>query len=281
MKIYFISDLHLDFGDLDIFPNNNTNNIDSINDSVESIFGCANQLQDATLVIAGDVAEWQHTNARYTAFISRVSKLFKYVILIAGNHEFYHGDIEFDVESIRNSMSYFENVYFLDDDVVILDDIVFIGSTLWSSLNSGDPQAVWKARFIMNDYKIIFNGDLILTPYDTMRFNTISKIFISNQLKKVKEYGDKKIVVVTHHAPSVQSIKGSQRIDKSDYAYYDEWFYHLEKLPLNPDLWIHGHTHNPVDYQLSDKTRVVSNPRGYTKFETMETVFDPKKFIEI
>lgn len=27
-------------------------------------------------------------------------------------------------------------------------------------------------------------------------------------------------------------------------------------------LWIHGHTHFPVDYRIG-KTRVVSNPRGY------------------
>lgn len=29
-----------------------------------------------------------------------------------------------------------------------------------------------------------------------------------------------------------------------------------------PELWIHGHTHVPCDYELLD-TRIVCNPRGY------------------
>ncbi|MGH8196257.1 MAG: hypothetical protein ACREQ8_17955 [Woeseiaceae bacterium] len=31
---------------------------------------------------------------------------------------------------------------------------------------------------------------------------------------------------------------------------------------FQPTLWIHGHTHEPSDYELF-RTRVVCNPRGY------------------
>jgi Icc-related predicted phosphoesterase len=38
----------------------------------------------------------------------------------------------------------------------------------------------------------------------------------------------------------------------------------LESLieEYQPALWIHGHTHDPCDYELF-RTRIVCNPRGY------------------
>jgi hypothetical protein len=38
-------------------------------------------------------------------------------------------------------------------------------------------------------------------------------------------------------------------------------------------LWIHGHTHESVDYFVNS-TRVVCNPRGYAPMELNES-FDP------
>ena len=50
----------------------------------------------------------------------------------------------------------------------------------------------------------------------------------------------------------------------------------LEKAPR---LWVHGHTHDSLDYQLG-KTRVLCNPFGYAgvemnaSFQTAELVLD-------
>jgi hypothetical protein len=39
----------------------------------------------------------------------------------------------------------------------------------------------------------------------------------------------------------------------------------LEALMMRyqPDLWIHGHTHDSFDYQIG-RTRVICNPAGYS-----------------
>jgi Icc-related predicted phosphoesterase len=46
-----------------------------------------------------------------------------------------------------------------------------------------------------------------------------------------------------------------------------------------PDLWIHGHTHVPCDYELCG-TRVVCNPRGYPN-EISSDGFAPDLVVEI
>jgi hypothetical protein len=42
-------------------------------------------------------------------------------------------------------------------------------------------------------------------------------------------------------------------------------------------LWVHGHTHHCVDYELGG-TRILSNQRGYPRDQT---TFDPGLVIEI
>jgi Icc-related predicted phosphoesterase len=46
-----------------------------------------------------------------------------------------------------------------------------------------------------------------------------------------------------------------------------------------PALWIHGHTHEPCDYELFG-TRVLCNPRGYPR-EKRGSAFDPGLVVEI
>jgi calcineurin-like phosphoesterase family protein len=66
-----------------------------------------------------------------------------------------------------------------------------------------------------------------------------------------------KTVVVTHHLPSGRSIEPTHREHKIAPAYASN----LELLVQRADLWIHGHVHWSVDYQIG-RCRVICNPRG-------------------
>jgi len=46
-----------------------------------------------------------------------------------------------------------------------------------------------------------------------------------------------------------------------------------------PDLWIHGHPHNRVEYRLG-RTRIICNPRGHVE-ETSARTFDPSLTIQV
>ena len=67
-------------------------------------------------------------------------------------------------------------------------------------------------------------------------------------------------VVVTHHLPASSAIAKRYADDPLNPAFASR----LEGLieAHQPTLWVHGHTHEPFDYELFG-TRVVCNPRGY------------------
>jgi hypothetical protein len=53
----------------------------------------------------------------------------------------------------------------------------------------------------------------------------------------------------------------------------------MDDLIGQVDLWVHGHTHNAVDYQVG-QGRVVSNPRGYVGREPV-LAFDPELVVQV
>lgn len=72
MKFQIASDLHLEF-----YKNININDF----------FDISKIEEPTTLILAGDVGYPTHKN--YEIFLSECSKIFKHIILIAGNHEYY------------------------------------------------------------------------------------------------------------------------------------------------------------------------------------------------
>lgn len=96
-----------------------------------------------------------------------------------------------------------------------------------------------------------------------------------------RRFPDKKIVVVTHHAPSEQSISVVYRNDILNPAFASN----LENFILdrpNIKLWCHGHIHSASDYKIGE-CRVICNPRGYAKYyESAEyTGFNKDLVIEV
>jgi hypothetical protein len=85
-------------------------------------------------------------------------------------------------------------------------------------------------------------------------------------------------VVITHHAPSAESIAAPFQGGEShlNAAYISD----LEALfGAQVGLWVHGHTHFSFDYRRAG-TRVVCNPRGYVPFE-VNPDFDPRLVVEV
>ena len=248
MKIQVVSDLHLEFSDINI---QNQNNAD-------------------VLILGGDimVASKVHKpeseyGKRYRDFLKRVSFQFPHVVYVMGNHEFYDSGYWIKgIEEMRLACGVHDNVYLLERDYKQIDDVLFVGGTLWTDMNKFDPLTLHTVRDSMNDYRAIRNdakGYTNLKPADTCERHRETRDYIKLIASENK---DKKIVVVGHHAPSYQSVHEMYRHDTlMNGAYYSS----LEDIMLdNPHikLWTHGHMHNTFDYMVGE-TRVVCNPRGY------------------
>jgi len=197
------------------------------------------------------------------------------VIYVPGNHEFYHHDIT-RIEELKEQAP--GHIHVLNDDQIIIDGVRFLGSIMWTDFALfGEADkffAMQAARQRMTDFSIIQNNGQRFTPEDAIRLHTASRDWLAAMLA---ESFDGNTVVVTHHAPSSQSVHPRYARDLLTPAFASN----LENL-MEGDraaLWVHGHMHDTFDYDIHG-TRVVCNPRGYAP-NALTLGFRPGFVIEI
>lgn len=279
MKIALASDLHLEFQDINLKNTEGAEVLILSGDIMVADYMHDHPAPDP-YTPGGSMRDYGHKmlmSIRFRDFLRRVSFEFPHVVYVAGNHEFYHGKWKGSIEDLRFQCAQLPNVHFLENDIWKHNDYTFIGCTLWTDCNNGDPLTLHCLSDMMNDFRIIRNDELGYTklrPAHTLSRHVQSKQYIKNI---VAEKGDEKFVVVGHHAPSKLStheryqhqvhstMNGGYSSDLSEFI--------MERPQIK--LWTHGHTHELFDYNIGD-TRVVCNPRGYAGYEESADIFELK-----
>lgn len=228
--------------------------------------------KDTILVIAGDLwigsrfIEW----AGYS-WIAEVSKQFKEVVITLGNHDYWptnHGLEIVNAGDKLNAMLLdygFHNVTVLDMTTKQIDDVLFVGATLWTDMAKEDPLAMhMMPRFMCYDGKITFVADEGGSGW--ARFTSEKWVEIHRKHKKYIELvasqnRDKKIVVVTHHAP-LNTLIDPQFEGHFSNAYFASDLSDLILDNPNIALWVFGHVHLQRDTMMVN-TRIVNNCVGY------------------
>ena len=263
MKLALASDLHLEFGDINL---TNDENADVLILSGDIMI--AQDLHDHPEGAANNInlGRRQLSAQRFRDFLKRCSEAFPHTIYIAGNHEFYHGKFHGSLDDLMNECSKFPNVYFLENLTKKIDDVTFIGCTLWTDMNKGDPLTLHAVTTMMNDYNIIredSKGYTKLRPAHTAWRHARSVEYIRTV---IEGKFDEKFVVVGHMAPSPLSTHPKYADDTLMNGAYSS---DLSEFILDhPQIkvWTHGHTHHNFDYVIGS-TRIVCNPRGYIGYE--------------
>jgi predicted phosphodiesterase len=250
MKIHVLSDLHLEFSDFR-----------------------PPETDADVVVLAGDINKGDAGMGW-----ARASFPDQPILYVAGNHEFY-GRERLETLARLRIVARECGVHFLDDEAVEIGGVRFLGATLWTDFELfGSDEKPWcmkDAQDFMNDFRVINEGGKVFSPMDSVRLHQKSLAWLERELQRPSG----KTVVVTHHLPSRQSVV--ERFQKS--ALSAAFASNLEHLFGPPaDLWIHGHTHDPLDYEVMG-TRVVCNPRGYVTFNSGPENFDfnPALVVEI
>ena len=279
-KIAICSDLHLEFQDINI---QNTENADVLILSGDILV--AEDLHNHPEVHPMDpvnipnLGRRQLSAQRFRDFIKRCSFQFPHVVVIAGNHEFYHGNWKASIQYLRDEYSKFPNVYFLEQELKVIDDVTFIGATLWTDCNNGDPLTLHALGDMMNDYRIIRNDELGYTKLRPAHTAVRHKQTVGYIKTVLADRKDSKVVIVGHHAPTFNSVHEKYRNDQLMNGGYASDL--SEFIMDHPQivLWTHGHMHDPFDYMVGT-TRVVCNPRGYAGHDEQADVFQVK-FLDI
>lgn len=206
------------------------------------------------LILAGDLGEYINFKENYfIKFFDTISKNYNHVILLAGNHEFYNSQLYYNL--LDDFYDSYSNFTFLEKQSIVIDDQQFIGTTLWSDLSFVKNNIKEKLAANINDYHLIrrYTNNKKITHEDTQIEFFHNKIYL---LQNIVEGS----VVITHHAPSTQSISPHYKTNV-----LNPWFASNCETVIaltSPRLWIHGHTHDKLDYNIGE-TRIVCNPCGY------------------
>lgn len=255
MKLQLLSDLHLEMN-----PTYRPSN------SGSDVLVLSGDICVANFLTKSEASPYHKYKMLFHEFFKHCSENWKYVVYVSGNHEHYHGRFNDTTEILKNFLAEFPNVYHLDDESVELDEVLFVGTTLWTDLNKYNPVTSSVVQGSMNDYHVVTFKDgstyRKLTPMDTVKAN-----------KKAVEYvetasdGHSKVVVVGHHTPTELSVAKEFKNDyHMNFAYHNDLWYFIEGKP-QIKLWTCGHTHHAHKYYVGE-TLVACNPKGYPDQKT-------------
>lgn len=252
-KFYYVSDLHLEI-------NSDLPTLNLINPDPEGILLVAGDIYVVDLINGNHKMSEDVDQRLFIKFLYWATG-FKRAYFVMGNHEFYKSEFNAAKKKFLDTLNAVDQskLILLDDSAALIgDDVVLVGATLWTDMDNNDPLVHMQVASGMSDFRVILYGNDLFSTEQAVKLHNKSKKYI----KKVAEsYPHKKIVVMTHHAPSYKS-NGKQH-DRSiiSAGYCSNLEDLIEQCP-NIVTWVHGHTHVNVDY-LIEQCRVLTNQMGY------------------
>ena len=256
MKIKVLSDLHLEFGDLDYRYKFTGEDV---------------------IVLAGDI----YTRGNHSKLISKIPRDVE-VFMVAGNHEYYQGNFDRVNGALKDLQILYPNFHFLQDESITYMGVEFFGGTMYSDLTlyGPDPLVEIDIKYCINDFKWISKTYNPSNQYIHSRNWSIedhkeaNANFVKEYLGWMKRTEGCKRVVISHFAPTPQAIAAQYQMSK-----LNPYFIHnMEDYMGWEGIWIFGHVHTAFQGQVGD-TRLICNPKGYGNYENR--LFDDDLIVEI
>jgi len=247
MKIQIVSDLHIE-------------SLSVVNYS-ELIIPTAE-----VLILAGDIGSL-YKITQLTQFLKNVCSMFKKVLYIPGNHEYYIVDgiqpVHFSV--LEQRLFTFEkiipNLKILNRRAILYGKICIAGATLWSNPACEIPKYIVRIHgFTTQIYYQKYLRDL-------------------EYVKNMVEFSRKNnfdLHIVTHYPPLSEVLLGSRKKMRF-LSYYVNNLEHVINF-YSVKTWIYGHTHFNNNF-VYKKCNIISNQKG--KFKDNNTDFKNNFIINI
>ena len=253
MKIALLSDLHL---------------------SVQAMDAPATDAD--VVVLAGDLH-------RPAGAIEWARRFRQPTLFVAGNHEFYGGDLVTTMRELRTHAKG-TGVRVLEHDVWQYGGVRFLGCTLWSDYRLfATPEqralGLQQASTMVRDFSRIRSA-----PDFDEKFTPAMSQYLFEQAVAWLEWQfaiahDGPTVVITHFAPARGSIAAQFAGSPLNACFVSDLEPQIHRW--QPALWLHGHVHDSFDYRIGN-TRVVANPRGYAPKGVVENkAFDATLTIDV
>lgn len=231
-------------------------------------------------IVAGDVLNGTHA----LSIPKLLHELFpeSTILFVPGNHEGYRlKDYDHMVEAVSQECSGTRVKVLARGMHEMKDGAMVLGATLWTDFKVFGKRHLDEAKaaaaFCMMDYREVRLDGVVITPEDTLAWHKRDRAWIEESARALK---GRRMAMVTHHAPRRESLAPKYAQDLSSGGFVSD----LPTTVLEPfALWVHGHTHTGFDYKVG-QTRVICNPRGYTKNPELSDEnpsFKPDLLVEI
>lgn len=273
LKIQIVSDLHLEFY------------------SEKKIFNFITPSADI-LALLGDICCVSSDNdfEIFKRFIYEILPKYKYIIMVAGNHEFYYNESKSKPPDIINTLEYCHikiknffkktstKLFYLNNSELNITvnnkNYIILGSTLWSYIPKSCEENIEK---LMSDYKYIYTYDKKNKNVRNIKVNDITKLFnknynyIKNQIEKNKNTNNK-MIILSHHKPYNNKNYNENGFDP---AYSSNCLSIINNKIVT--LWAYGHCHI-YDNAIINGVHFYSNCKGYPY---QHTNFNKSEFVKI
>ena len=225
------------------------------------------------LVLSGNIAK-AVMKRKWLPFISWCSENFDHVIYVFGSYEHHDSSIVVSHDRVKAELANNQigNVHVLENESIVIDDVVFIGATLWGDYGDGNTNTLELIRHRVSDFINIRTGkpaapyNRLFKPSEALEMHRSSVEYVLCSSREAKQSGLKS-VIVTHHVPicppARSELSSSYSSDLRDVINDSQ-----------PVAWIHGGMSMPRETQVGT-TRVVNNPRKN------QTNFNPSRYIEV
>jgi hypothetical protein len=227
------------------------------------------------LVLAGDIGSYQNNSrlADGDFGLTRFSPRQGWptpVLFVPGNHEYDGFDFDEAHTRLRDTCERL-GITWLERESVVLGDIRFVGTTLWSDFDAlvtpQDRAAQSPAHMLRKREKAFRAANFYLRKAATTRGGEpwLAEGWYEQGLlcqqwlrRALATPFDGTTVVITHFAPSLRSADPRYGLTPGTAGFCNS----LDELLPQAQWWLHGHLHCQQDYVASG-CRVVANTLGY------------------
>ena len=207
------------------------------------------------LILSGDIGSLYKFD-QLIEFLKKLSSMYKKIIYVPGNHEFYTlkdiPGVSFGIllRRLYSLEDIIPNLIILNRKSIIMKDYCLIGCILWSNCPEDEEFPRYRVKihgFNKNKYN---------------KFNKEDIKYIESILRYCKSKNLKPIVI-THYPPTSELLNEKYKKEKFRYLYCNN----LDDMLTNNKIhtWICGHVHWCFDKYSKNGTRLVGNQKGKSK----------------
>jgi Icc-related predicted phosphoesterase len=230
-------------------------------------------------VVAGDISRDRQV---VIDTLRHLGNCYRAVFYVDGNdeHRYSLHDLGDSYKTLAEELADIPNVVFLQDNVVIVDGVAFLGTNGWWTYDLDDNVDYDQTKLWFQDrYQI---PRTVADGVEAMALQDYA--YLSRSVERLQTHQDvERIVLITHTVPMLQLVDHDPEVADTYRINCVGNSHILRTLAKDTERkvsnWVFGHYHNDIDRTFED-VRFSNNCRGRGNTPWSKSVYNPKR-IEI